>query len=137
MTNIVTLRHISSDQGTFGILAVGSFWCYTLELPWRNNASNYSCIPKGTYTVRWTYSPKFKRYMYLIDGVPHRSGIRIHSANYAGDVKKGYKSHLYGCLALGKKIGVLEGQKAILISRPTVRQFEQLMNKQTFLLRIL
>ena len=133
----VTLRQQSTDQGTFGILYTLGFKCYTLELPWRDNKSNLSCIPKGTYAVHWTYSPHFKRYMYQITGVTGRAGIRIHSANYAGDVTKGYRSHLYGCIALGKRIGILDGQKAILVSRPTVRAFETLMNKQSFNLRIL
>ena len=35
-------------------------------------------IPAGTYPLRMTYSPKFKKVMPLIDEVPDREGIRIH-----------------------------------------------------------
>ena len=35
-------------------------------------------IPNGTYEVRVTYSPRFKRMLPLIGNVPGRSGIRFH-----------------------------------------------------------
>lgn len=35
-------------------------------------------IPAGTYPLKRTYSPKFKKEMPLIDEVPEREGIRIH-----------------------------------------------------------
>lgn len=35
-------------------------------------------IPAGTYPLRLTWSPKFKKVLPLIDEVPGREGIRIH-----------------------------------------------------------
>ena len=35
-------------------------------------------IPNGTYEVRVTYSPRFKRMLPLVEQVPGRSGIRFH-----------------------------------------------------------
>ena len=35
-------------------------------------------IPAGSYPLRMTYSPKFKKLLPLIDQVPDREGIRIH-----------------------------------------------------------
>ena len=35
-------------------------------------------IPAGTYPLRLTWSPKFKKQLPLIDEVPEREGIRIH-----------------------------------------------------------
>ena len=35
-------------------------------------------IPEGTYPVRVTWSPKFKRMLPLVLNVPGRSGIRVH-----------------------------------------------------------
>ena len=35
-------------------------------------------IPVGTYEVRVTYSPRFKRMLPLVEQVPGRSGIRFH-----------------------------------------------------------
>ena len=35
-------------------------------------------IPVGTYEIRVTYSPRFKRMLPLVEQVPGRSGIRFH-----------------------------------------------------------
>ena len=35
-------------------------------------------IPAGTYPLRLTWSPRFKKMLPLIDEVPDREGIRIH-----------------------------------------------------------
>lgn len=54
------------------------FTCFVLELPWKNNEFQVSCIPAGEYPVRKFNSPKFKL-CYAIDNVPNRSQVRIHS----------------------------------------------------------
>jgi len=53
--NIYLTRLRQSDQGTEGILTVPElgFACFTLELPWRGNRPNVSCIPPGTYPMAW------------------------------------------------------------------------------------
>ena len=68
--------------------------CNTLELPWRDNAPNVSCIPPGRYQVYLTYSPKFGRDLPLVTGVPGRSGIRFHRANWPREIQ--------GCIAPGE-----------------------------------
>ena len=42
--------------------------------------ANY-IIPDGTYPVSITYSPRFQKNLPLIDKVPKRSGIRIHTGS--------------------------------------------------------
>lgn len=126
----------SSDQGTFGILEVLGKRFFTGELPDRDNRPNISRIPAGTYQCLWTFSPRFKRKMYLVDHVPNRAGVRQHAANLMGDKDKGYKAQLNGCIALGEKLGWIEGQKAILISAPAIYNFERLLNGQPFELEI-
>jgi hypothetical protein len=136
--DVVLKRIEMTDQGTFGHLIIpgkGQF-CFTGELPWRNNASNVSSIPAGVYEVRWTLSPRFKVMMYEVMGVTGRAGIRIHSANLMGNKDKGYKSHLNGCIAYGERLGVIEGQKALLVSKPAHRRFETLMDGKTFTLEV-
>ena len=134
--NPTLTRLDSSDQGTFGQLTFGSFSCYTGELPWRDNAPLISCVPTGNYTVVWTPSPRFRKYTYRLLNVEGRSGVLIHSSNLMGDLALGFRAQLLGCISFGERLGVMDGQKALLVSRPAVRNFEQLMKQQTFILEI-
>ena len=117
-----------SDHGTEGILTIPAlgFSCFTLELPWRDNRSNVSCIPPGTYPVSWRVTRR--RATYHIKNVPGRTYILIHSGNYAGDVTKGLKSHVEGCIELGTRMGWIGRQRAVLLSRNMMRKFHKLMN---------
>lgn len=128
MSDVLILRQRHTDQGVFGRLITPGFECYTLERPWLDNKSSISCIPVGTYKCFWTWSPRFKRRVYLVAGVTGRDGIRIHPANIY--------TQLNGCIALGEKLGVMEGLPAVLVSAPAVRNFEMLMAGQTFTLEI-
>ena len=131
------LRRIQkSDAGTFGVLSVGTFQSYSGECPWRDNASGLSCIPPGVYKVAWAPSPRLKRNTYRLIDVPERSGVLIHSANYMGDRTIGLKCQLLGCIALGEKRGTMDGQKALLLSFPAVRRFEQYLDGQPFELEV-
>jgi hypothetical protein len=49
-------------------------------------------IPPGTYPLKHTWSPKFQKFMTLIDEVPDREGIRIHTGTKP--------SHSTGCVLL-------------------------------------
>ena len=107
------------------------FTCKTLELVWANNAPNISCIPTGTYTVKWTFSPRLLKFTYEVQNVPKRSGIRFHSANYFSD--------LLGCIGLGNGLSDLnkDGQLDIINSRITISAFEGFMGKKDFQLTII
>lgn len=126
----------SSIQGTFGQIRFGEFKCYSGELSWNDNASNISCIPVGEYRCVWTYSNRFRRMMYEVVGVANRAGIRIHSANLMGDDRKGFKRQLNGCIALGERLGTIDGQKALLLSKPAIRRFEGLLRGRDFILEV-
>jgi hypothetical protein len=137
MSRTVTLcRTARSDQGTQGILLAGNFNCKTLELPWRDNTRQVSSIPAGEYDVEIRISNKYGR-VYWVRKVPNRSYILVHSGNFAGDVTKGFKSHVMGCILLGQKSGFLGGQRAVLNSRITIRRFVNEMGFNGFKLRIL
>jgi hypothetical protein len=140
MTPVILERFESGPHGTFGRLTadVGDerHYFFTGELPWRDNQSNVSCIPEGIYKANFTFSPKFKRSMYEIGPVTGRTSIRLHSANLMGDTSLGFKSQLNGCISLGLKVGTLDGQKALLLSSPAMRQFETLMEGKPFVLEI-
>lgn len=135
---VILKRCDQGDQGTFGQLVTPrGYRCFTGELPDRDNQSNISRIPAGLYRVEATWSPRFKRRMYLLFNVPRRAGIRKHPANFMGDKTKNYRCQLNGCIALGERLGVMGGQKALLVSAPAVRRFEQHMNLQPFILQII
>lgn len=74
-----------------------------------------TAIPTGVYTVKMTYSPKYKRNMPEVLDVPGFSGIRIHSGNTAKDS--------LGCILLGRntKVGMVTE------SRKTCKEFERLL----------
>jgi hypothetical protein len=128
-------RYMRGDQGTRGRLFAGSFDCHTLELPWRDNRRNISCIPAGEYKVKIRISPKYGT-IYHVKEVPNRSYILIHSGNWAGDTSKGYRTHVNGCILLGKSRGVLLNQMAVLASRITVNAFMRHMDNDDFILKI-
>ena len=137
MNNRVALERLETgSEGTFGLIHFDDRALFTGELPDKGNAPNISCIPKGTYEVVWNWSPAFKRNMYLVRNVAGRSGIRIHPANLMGDRGEGLLCQLYGCIALGRARGTLHGQRAILVSRPAVSEFQESMSRQPFELEI-
>ena len=127
---VIITRTKDTGKQTLGELNFEDFYCLTLERAWKDNKPNISCISKGQYELKWTFSPKFMRYMYEIIKVPKRKGIRIHSVNYFFD--------LLGCIALGNGYKDLnkDGELDIINSRITVKKFETLLNKRDAILII-
>lgn len=79
----------------------GLFFCHTIE--------RFSkAIPKGSFSVSLTYSPRFHKKLPLIS-VKGRSGIRIHSGNTSKDS--------IGCVLVGK----LDAPFIIINSRLTLK----------------
>ena len=134
--DVKIIRFKTSDHGTLGILIAPGFECKTIELPWRDNRPNVSCIPIGKYECELRWSNRFQKFFYWIKNVQDRSWVLFHSGNVAGDVSRGLKSHSEGCILLGDRHGKLNGQEAVLISRPTIRRFMNHMNKNPFNLEI-
>jgi allophanate hydrolase subunit 2 len=136
-------RFKHGDSGSFGrVLAKGREFT-SLELPWRENQRNKSCIPPGRYLCTWTYSNRFKREMYEVTGVSGRVGVRLHKGNWAGDTEKGLHSDSHGCPMYGKDQSILippgmtEPQAAISASRLAMQEFEDLMGKEDFYLDVI
>jgi hypothetical protein len=136
VSSVLLERLETGDHGTFGRIVLPGLSLFTGELPYRDNLPNLSCLPDGVYNVVWTFSPAFRREMYLMLGTHPRAGIRKHSANFMGDRTKGLRSQLYGCIALGERLGWMGGQKALLLSAPAVRRFEDHMERKPFKLEI-
>ncbi len=121
------IRGPSRDHGTLGVLRASGLAgpVQTIELPWRENTRNRSCIPPGIYTVVPHVSPRFGRCL-LVTGVPDRSHILFHAGNLAGDVEAGLRTHSHGCLLPGERRGWLATpagrQRAVLASRTAMRR---------------
>jgi hypothetical protein len=138
----VILNRVSDDgEQTLGALSFMQdngqvFLCKTLELPWKDNHAETSCIPAGTYNCSFTKSAKFTAreghdvFTYELENVPGRGGIRIHSANFFSD--------LLGCIALGGALQDIngDGEQDVVNSRNTIHAFENELHQQRFTLLI-
>ena len=110
---IELLRTDYAEQGTRGILTLPHGWaCFTIELPWRDNEPYVSCVPEGDYPLRLRRSGVVERTTdgefftgWEVAGVPGRSYIMIHVANYP--------PHLEGCIGPGQNELLLEGYPAV------------------------
>ena len=136
MYELTLIREKSTDCGTFGVLHGLAKPLQTLELPWRNNLENLSCIPCGRYVCRLRHSPRFRRKLYEVTGVPGRSRVLFHSGNWAGNIEKGKRSDVEGCILLGLARGILRAQTAVLESRPALLFFMQSLDGEDFNLTI-
>ena len=71
MQIIHLIRKSRDGKAVRGVMIFGGCEIATLE-------NDDYIIPVGTYPVRVTWSPKFKRMLPLVLNVPGRSGIRVH-----------------------------------------------------------
>lgn len=143
MREVHLVRFYSDDKQSLGIditvkdeTTAELFVCKSLELAWRDNQPNVSCIPASEYICKWTRSNRLSNltghdvFTYEVLNVPGRSGIRIHSANYF--------FQLLGCIALGdahKDINI-DGNLDVIHSGNTITYFAKLMEYKDFLLNI-
>jgi hypothetical protein len=124
------VREKSADEGTFGIATFNGLSWHSLELPWRGNAPNISCIPAGIYKALVEHSDRFARLIYKLQDVLARSDVEIHPANWAGNVDAGWHSDLEGCITLGMGVAELTpnvpgalAQLAVTSSGTAINQF--------------
>jgi len=80
-----------------GLREIGRF--AVLELPWRDNYRNVSCIPAGEYRITPENNSRFKDH-FRVHGVEGRSGILGHRGNFPRDT--------HGCLLLGLRFADLD-----------------------------
>lgn len=92
---ITLKRNFKGPDYTIGKLYIdGHYFCDTLEDTVRKvKIAGKTAIPAGTYKVKKTMSPRFKKILPEILNVPNFTGVRIHAGNTAADTD--------GCLLLG------------------------------------
>lgn len=74
-----------------------------------------TAIPEGTYEVKLTHSPRFKKILPEILNVPNFSGIRIHTGNSSKDTE--------GCIL----VGTWDGEKEDWVGNSRIA-FDKLMS---------
>lgn len=143
MTPIETVRLVrgpSTEQGTPGRLYAPASIFDTLEPPAPEHDATHPRIPAGTYLAKKIGSPRFPD-RYVLQAVPLRSGIVIHPGNYAGSIDAGYQSDSNGCILIGRAAMLLnvkkEQQRALVLSRSTLKGFEEMMQGKDFLLQVI
>ena len=136
MKEVFISRTYPNTEQSLGALSTEGFSCKTIELPWKQNKNNISCIPPGTYLCKWTKSPRMSKekgfdvFTYEVMDVVRRAGIRIHPANYS--------RQLLGCIALGDSVKDLDldGLNDVAHSGDTCKKFNEFMKGETFKLTI-
>jgi hypothetical protein len=95
MIRLILSRIESNESYTHGRLDV----LHVLELPWRDNQTDISCIPRGVYLCQWG-----RGNLIHVRDVPGRIGIQIHPGNFIHETR--------GCLLPGldwQRHGVVTG----------------------------
>jgi hypothetical protein len=111
---ITITRYFRNNKITLGVMDVDGLDLpiYTLELPWKNNERNISCISKGNYTIKPHISPTHGK-CFSIEGVINRDYILIHSGNVSSEIR--------GCILVGMSAGYLKNNYAVLSSRKALQ----------------
>jgi hypothetical protein len=113
---ILVERFDSGSEDTFGRLYIdGHLKCYTLEDEYRKvKVKGDTRIPAGTYKVGFHDSPSHGPKALHVKDVPGFTYILIHPGNT--------EDHTMGCLLPGKRIGKLNGKRAVLDSKQAYKE---------------
>lgn len=115
---IEIVRFPEVDGATLGYMLLDGFpRLATLELPWRGNERNQSCIPPGHYRLRPVLRDN-GLLLYEVQDVPDRDGILCaHVGNTVRDTQ--------GCIIVGIDFQTWDALPAVRFSRNGYEQFKQ------------
>ena len=113
---IAELKRVEESQdGTIGVLLIEKeVQCFILENRSWQNKPFVSCIPPGVYVCKRITSPNHG-VTFEVQDVPGRSGILFHIGNISENTE--------GCLLTGRRVGCLNGKRAVLDSVGAFRDF--------------
>ena len=115
MKIVELIRLEEGEQGTIGVLKINKqVFCYTLEPTDKLNKPNESCIPAQQYRCASVHSSRFGM-TFEVMNVPGRSHVLFHRGNTQDDT--------LGCILLGQTVGKLKGERAVLNSGNTFKEF--------------
>ena len=113
MINLYRLEQ--TDQGSLGALVLdGEYFCSFL-MP--DAGGDKFQIPSGQYKCRRFHGQKWKDTFEIV--VPDHTALLFHSGNV--------EAHTEGCVLLGQYPGKLKGQRAVLNSGATFKEFMRRM----------
>jgi len=122
MKKLVLKRFTRNPKYTAGSLVdaeTKELICLTLELPWKDNLPNESCIYDFSYEIAPVMSPKFGL-TYKLSDIEGRTDILFHKGNFTTDTK--------GCILVGQGYGEIDGKFAILQSGKAFEKFMAYMD---------
>lgn len=130
MKTLILIRQYFKSHTYSTVVTPNGNVLYTIERPWLDNRTNISCIPPGEYLTTFMKRSSSGKYrdVWHVQSVPGRSGILIHNGNLV--------RHSRGCLILGSSKGSLGGKPAVLGSRTALRNLQNEMGQEPFLLEI-
>lgn len=128
MRKVTLTRYETGPEGTYSNVVTDSGYAvYGMELPWKDNKVDESCIPEGVYECGIGESPKFGK-VYGVKKVPNRSDVLFHPANWI--------RQLLGCIALGRAVGIVMGIKGLMSSKDAVAGFVADLDGEPFELTV-
>lgn len=167
MKTVIVSRTFLDSKQSLGELSVNEngvslFSCKTLELPWKENRQQISCIPPtmrsnmdglvrlaNTYKCKYTKSPLFSKNATAKARLTDPNHPEVEVYTYAIQNVPGragirihaaaYYYHLLGCIGLGSALKDLNADQEldIIHSGDTCRKFVEVMGKEDFDLEII
>lgn len=116
------IRFGYTPMRTLGRMKFPGFQCFTVERPWQNNERGESCIPEGTYPLKFGTYHAGGYDAYKVLDVPKRDLIKIHLGNSIDEV--------IGDIAPGKALDYIHGKRAAGRSRVAFEGIMHSMNGQ-------
>lgn len=124
--HLLLVRDTFTSRSTIGKLTLeGTHLCdiledtdRQLEINPKSKVYGETAIPRGTYEIVLTYSPRFKKILPLLLKVPGYEGVRIHTGNKPEDTD--------GCLIVGERYSKIPNY--VINSRTALDKLKEVFN---------